>query len=85
MKTMTLIDRFGYTMQHLGNALAEAAEYRERSEWIEAHRANQKAEEYRLEAQRLRILIKQALSKDGVFVTDADDSTATILEFPKAA
>jgi len=61
MQTMALIDRFGYTMEHMGRASAEAAEYRERGEWIEAHRADKSAESYRVQAQALRNQIKAEL------------------------
>lgn len=58
-----LIDRFGYTMEQMGHAKAEVAEYREMGQWAEAYRADQQAEKYRAEAQRLRKLIRTALDE----------------------
>lgn len=60
MKTMSLIDQFGFTMQHYGMMLAEAAEHHELGQWAESHRAAQKAEEYRVQAQSLRKQIQTA-------------------------
>lgn len=60
MKTMGLIDQFGFTMQHYGMMLAEAAEHRELGQFAESHRAAQKAEDYRIQAQSLRKRIEAA-------------------------
>lgn len=64
MKTMSLIDQFGYTMEHMGRSSAEAAEYRERGEWIEARRAAENTEKYRVQAQTLRKRIEANLLRN---------------------
>lgn len=64
MRTMATIDAFGFTMQSYGHMLAEAAEARELGNWEQAHRANQKAEEYRLKAQTIRKQIKTDMDRN---------------------
>lgn len=63
MRTMASIDAFGYTMKEWGRSLATAAEYRERGEWIEARKANEEAERYRIRANQLRERIARKLGE----------------------
>lgn len=83
MKTMGLIDQYGYTMEHMGRAATLAAEYRERSEWIEAHKAQEATERYRVQANRLRQRIKEAFFSNVAdpAETDISPETAKVLNF----